>query len=192
MNADNEDFQFLASATVELDAFMTGFRLYRKALTEGNVGEPTPNYPVNPSLAPPAQVATGIFERIDDLIKQIRVATNYTPEIGGVLGIIPAAGPNIPVGDLQPSLKTATMPGSIVQVSFVRGSSDGIAIEMKIDKAASWSNAGMFPKSPVQLVIPDGPENLPRAVQIRARYLDGNTPVGQSSLVATTATQPSA
>ena len=136
-------------------------------------------------------MATGIFERLDDLVKQIRVATNYTPEIGGLLGIIPAVGPNIPVGDLQPSLKATTLPGSVEQVNFVRGNSDGIAVEMKIDKAASWSNAGLFPRSPVELVIPDGPENLPRAVQIRARYLDGNTPVGQFSDVITTATQPS-
>ena len=55
VGADNEDFQFLAMATVELEAFMTGFRLYRKALTEGNIGEPTPSYPANPSLAPPGK-----------------------------------------------------------------------------------------------------------------------------------------
>ncbi|MBC7899346.1 MAG: hypothetical protein H7070_04780 [Saprospiraceae bacterium] len=91
---------------------------------------------------------------------------------------------------MQPKLKTVSLPGSVVQVGFVKGNTDGIVVETKIDRADAWTDAGRYFKSPVELVIPGNPQNLPRSVQVRARYVDGNTPVGQYSPVVTTATQP--
>ena len=65
-----------------------------------------------------------------------------------------------------------------------------IAIETKLDNAETWTEAGKFYGSPAELVIPENPDGLPRAVQLRARYIDKNTPVGQLSDVITTATKP--
>lgn len=186
---DNAVFQFCASTTVELDAFVKAFRQYRKMVTEGSVGEPTSAYPPNPAGVPPFAVSTGIFERLDNLITRIRVSPNYTPEVGSLLGIIPVS--TVRPGNPQPVLKVETLPGSVVGVKFVRGVSDGISLEMKIDNADTWSDAGRFYSSPAELVIPSNPQNLPRAVQFRARYVAGNTPVGQFSPVVATATQPS-
>ncbi|MGD9562995.1 MAG: hypothetical protein AB7F88_12650 [Pyrinomonadaceae bacterium] len=190
---DNTDFQFCADQTVEVEAFAKAFRLYRQTVTEGHVGDPAPQYPTNPSAAPPSQVPTGIFERLDDLVKQIRVANTYTPEIGALLGIIPAPPGNlIPPDELQPTLKATTLPGSVVQVKFVRGSTNGVMIEMKLDNAVSWSDAGKFYSSPAQLTVPENAENLPRSVQLRARYVEGNGPVGLYSDIVATVTLPQA
>lgn len=189
---DNEDFQFCANQTVEVDAFGSAFRAYRKTVTEGNIGDPAPAYPLNPSAVPPNQVATGIFERLDNLVKQIRVASAYTPEIGALLGIIPAQPGNLIPEEMQPTLKASTLPGSVVQVKFVRGNTNGIVVETKLDNSETWTNAGVYGSSPAVIVIPQNPENLPRAVQIRARYVEGNSPVGQFSDIVSTATQPSA
>lgn len=185
---DNQDFQFCASATVELETFIKAFRQYRKTLTEGSVGEPAPAYPPNPSSIPPVTVPTGIFERLDRLVTRVRVSPAYTPEVGSLLGIIPVN--TVRPGALQPVLKVESLPGSVVEVRFVRGASDGISLEMKVDNAQTWSDAGRFYSSPAGLVIPQNTENLPRAVRVRARYVEGNTPIGQFSAVVSAATQP--
>ena len=82
------------------------------------------------------------------------------------------------------------MPGSVVNVSFKKKFTNGIAVEIKVDNAATWSDAGKHWASPAQLVIPENAQNLPRSVQVRARYVEGNTAVGQYSQTATVATQP--
>lgn len=188
---DDSVFEFLASTAVQLDAFRAAVQQYRTIITEGNIGDPTPAFPANVTFALPGPIPTGIFQRLDDNVKRIRTATTYTDEIGALLGILPVSptGPQPEVA-MQPTVKTVTLPGSVIQVKFVRGNTDGVVIETKIDNADMWSDAGKFFKSPAELVIPENPTNLPRSVQIRARYVDGNTPVGQFSPIVTTATQP--
>ena len=77
-------------------------------------------------------------------------------------------------------------------VSNELGLTNGIVVETKIDNSETWSSVGIFPTSPAIVVVPQNPQNLPRSVQIRARYVEGNSPVGQFSDIVTTATQPSA
>ncbi len=182
----------VAAIVVQLDAYAAAVRQFRLIVTESAIGDPTPAFPDAPSYSSPSGPATGVFERIDNLVKRIRVAPAYTNEIGALLGILPTqtSGPQVPEVDLQPSLKAVTLPGSVVQVKFVRGNTDGVVLETKIDNADTWSDAGKFVKSPAELVIPQNAQNLPRSVQVRARFLDGNTPVGQLSDIVTTATQP--
>ena len=186
---DNQSFQFLASTSAAIEAFVDAFRQYRLVLTEGNIGDPAPAYPPNPAFAA-APCATGIFERLDQTVKRIRSAPAYTSEIGALLGIIPSNPGPQPEDEMKPTLTAVPMPGSVVNVKFVRGSTDGIAVEMKIDNAETWSDGGKYLRSPAQLAIPENPSGLPRSVQIRARYVEGNDPVGQYSAAVTTATQP--
>ncbi len=192
VTADNAVMQSLGLVAVELEAYKDAARQYRIVITEGNIGDPTPEFPEAPQYAAPGGVATGIFERLDNLVKRIRVAPAYTPEIGALLGILPTqtSGPQVPEVDLQPTLKTVSLPGSVVQVRFVRGNMTAVAVETKIDNADTWSDAGKFYSSPAELVIPQNAQGLPRSVQVRARYVDKNTPVGQFSDIVTTATQP--
>jgi hypothetical protein len=189
---DNEDFQFCAQATVEIEAYAKAFRQYRATVTKGRVGEPTPSFPPNPGFAPPNAVPTGIFERVDELIKRIKAAPAYTPEIGVLLGIIPDGTVRPVPEDMQPTLKVRTLPGSVVQVKFTRGATNGIFVETKVDNSDTWSSVGIFPSSPAIIVVPQNAENLPRAVQVRARYVEGNSPIGEFSPVMAVSTQPSA
>ena len=109
-----------------------------------------------------------------------------------MLGILPST-PVAPIpGDMQPTLKLAAQPNSVVEVKFVRGDATAVSLEMKIDNAATWSDAGTFYKSPAELKIPDNPDHLPRSVQLRARYVEGNTPVGLYSQVDSVSTVPAA
>ena len=190
VESDSSIVQFLAFTSGELANFRSAVRQYRTIITEGEIGAPTPAFPANISFVLPTVVPTGIFERLDNIVKRVRVAPNYTAEIGALLGIIPAGPAPQPESGLKPTLAATPMPGNVVEVKFVRGNTDGVVIETKIDNAETWSEAGRYFSSPANLSIPVNPEKLPRAVQIRARYVDKDTLVGQYSFAVTTATQP--
>ena len=188
---DNLLVQNLLEVQMLLDAYVAAVRQYRVVITEGNIGDPKPAFP--PALTystPDPTITTGIFERLDNMVRRIRAAPAYSPETGALLGIIPSNPTPPPVADMQPTLKVASMPGSVVQVNFVRGRMNAVAVEMKLDNSETWSEAGRFFKSPAEVVIPQNAENLPRAVMLRARYVEGNNPVGQYSSIVTTSTQP--
>ena len=61
---------------------------------------------------------------------------------------------------------------------------------MQLDNETAWASVGNFFKSPAVLNIAPNPGNLPRAVRLRARYLDGNNPVGQNSDTVNITTVP--
>jgi hypothetical protein len=195
VQTDNTCFQDLASGREQLDAFVEAVTAYRRNVCEGNVGDPTPVFPTAPTITPAELPPTGIFQRLIELVARIRVAPTYTPEIGALLGIIPSSastsgtGSGTDDGDLKPVLKANAMPGNVVEVKFTRGHTDGIDVEIKVDNAPAWSSGGRFFKSPAALNIPDG-TGLPHSVQIRARYLDGNDPVGQNSDTVNVVTTP--
>lgn len=189
---DNTVFQFLAATTVQLDSFTKAVQQYRSIITEGAVGDPTPLFPPDVSFTLPQVIPTGIFQRLDENVKRIRTAPLYTHEIGALLGIIPSSSQpsSESEAEMHPTLSATSLPNSLVQVKFVRGATDGILIETSIDNG-TWGEAGRFFKSPANLVIPENPQNLPRSVQMRARYVQGDNPFGQYSPIITTASQPS-
>ena len=90
VGADNTAFQKLASITVQLDAYADAVRQFRVVITEGSIGDPNPSFPALPAYTAVTGVSTGIFERLDQLVKRIRVAPSYTDETGALLGIVPA------------------------------------------------------------------------------------------------------
>ena len=187
---DAENFSYLAMATVSLDAYSEAFRNYRNTMTEGDIGDPSPVFPANVALAiPHAGVETGIFERLDGYVKRIRVSSVYTDEIGALLGIIPSGSPSIPVGDAPPVITASVDPGNIIEVKFVKGQSGGIYIEVNVDNAG-WTFKEKAIKSPAVFDVEANPANTPRGVQVRARFLEGNAPVGNWSDIVTVQTIP--
>ena len=190
LNRDNDAIQFLATSAVTLDAYADAVRTYRRVITEGNIGDPTPEFPADIALSLPFAIDTGIFERLDNFVKRIRVAPAYTDEIGALLGITTGGGgPDIPVGDVAPVLKGSVEVGNIVEVKFTKGNSDGIHIETRVD-GSDWAFTKVAVKSPGVFTVPANTGNTPRGVEIRARYLDGNNPVGALSDIVTVQTIP--
>ena len=189
LEADNDIIQFLAESDVSLSAYTDAVRNYRKGVTEGNIGERTPGLPANITLTSPGPVPTGIFERLDAMVKRVRVAPAYTDEIGALLGILITSGGGSRPTEIPPVLKATVDPGNIIEVKFVKGDSSGAYIETNVDNAG-WSFADKAVKSPAIFDVPANPNNTPRGVQIRARYLDGNNPVGDWSDIVTVQTIP--
>lgn len=178
----------LVQSTNSYEKAMTA---YRRTTLEGDISTPgvelplPPTYPVTPPTTDP-----GVFERLDQYVKRIRVSPSYSEEDGAALGIIPTTAPSIAPNDLKPDPSLKALPGNIVEVTFVRGKTDGIDIQMMLDKSTTWENAGRYKMSPISLQIPPGPDNLPRSVQIRARFVINDITVGQYSDTDTVTTIP--
>ena len=187
---DNAAFQFAFTEGEKADGYADAARQYRRILTEGKIGEKTPVFPTPPTVGPLPSADTGIFERLDDLVRRIRVAPNYTADDGALLGIIGTTPDPISPDAMQPVMKAKALPANVVEVEFVRGKTDGIALQMQLDNETEWSNAGSFFKSPAMLNIPTGMNGVPRAVRLRARYLQGNAQIGQNSDTVNVTTIP--
>lgn len=102
---DKTVVQFLADIREQLKAFDSAVRQYTILITEGAIGEPTPAFPANRAFALPEVVATGIWQRLNELVECIRVAPAYTDEIGALLGIIPAGSEPVPESELKPTIE---------------------------------------------------------------------------------------
>ena len=188
---DNLCVQWLAKTAVDADAFGKSMTAFRKEIFEGPLSNPLPTIPTLPDLATPHIAFPGLFERLDDLVKRIRVAAKYSDEEGQELGIVPKSGPGkSSLDNDRPTLKVRALPSNVVEVTFVRGVSNGIDLEMKLDNEIEWKAAGMYIKSPGDFVVPANTGNLPRSVSLRARFLDGNKPIGLVSDVVNVVTTP--
>ena len=123
---DNIVIQFLADAVATIKAYTTAERNYRKAITEGDVGDTTPAFPANMALSLPVTIETGLFERLDTYVNRIRASAGYTSEIGGLLGIISAHPVPLAPEEMKPAIKGEVVMGNIVNVKFVKGKTNGV------------------------------------------------------------------
>ncbi len=179
---DNESFQFLASNTGAIDSFVDAVRQFRIFLTEGNIGEPNPDYPTNPTAVPSIDVPTGIFERLDDLVKRIRVAPNYTPEIGALLGIIGSTPLPTPPEDLKPVIKASeSMAGYKFNVNVTRLGMTAFKVQVQKSGEATWTDSTFATNNPAQVVVSPTVPGQPERVLVRAWLLDKNEEVGLPS-----------
>src|SRR5258706_16008155 len=107
---------FLADKISTSDAYIDAMCTFRRIYTDASIGDPTPAFPGDISLTPPAVVPAGMFERLDNLVKRIRVAPLFTSEYGALLGINTGGGPHIPIEDFPPVLTGSVDPGNVIEV----------------------------------------------------------------------------
>lgn len=185
---DNNMVQYLAEADTAFKANIDGFRGFRDETLYGDVDGQTATLPAPNLPAAPAAVSIGIIERLINLVDKIKVSDNYTGEIGNQLGIIP---PELERrAEEIPIIKAEAVPDSKISVRFTRSHTDGVAIETKFANGENWNKHGNFGKSPAVLDIERNAGNSPQVVQVRARFLDGNSAVGNYSPIIEVITMP--
>lgn len=190
LDKDTANIQFYATVQVTLDAYRSAARKWGKGFAEGDIGDPTVDFPADLTLTPPFPLQPpGAFERLDRIVRRIRAAAAYTDQTQALLGIKPHRKERVALHETAPEITATAEPGSLVKVMFVRGRSHGVYIETNVDKGG-WEFADKSFVSPAVIVVTQNEAETPRGVQIRARYLDGNTPVGDWSAVVTVQTIP--
>lgn len=180
LEADNAVMQFLAQTDFNLKAFKKGFQSLRDNLTKGK-GVKNPVYVSFTPLAEPPIVPYGMFERLFKLSDRVTLAANYTSVIGAQLGILPRAVEPLNADELRvETLKAKSVGEAKVEVRFVRGKTNGIALYFSRFGNQSRIALGRFVKSPVIVEIPltDG---KPEQIFLSGRYLIGNDEAGDYS-----------
>lgn len=176
--ADNDTVQALTTYSHSVDMFEKAVTAFRKEVLEGTNGSPAAAPPAVPAIGATPISLPGVYERLDNLVKRIKLSPTYSEEEGAQLGIIPGKSEPISPDLMQPVLKCSVLPGNVVNVVFKRTGSDGVTVETMVDKETAWTSKGNFFNSPAVLTIPPSTDNLPRAVQVRARYLEKGVQVG--------------
>jgi hypothetical protein len=190
VEADAEAISWLSANQTAVEAFRRAAAEYRRHVLEGKPGSLPGTFPQPGSLTPPAGISVGIYKRIVRIVNRARAAPGFSAETAAALAIDPLRPADANLNDAKPNPGLKAEPGNVVIVRFVRGGFDGLDLQMKVDKEEAWTNAGRLLRSPGLINVPPGPENLPRAVQVRARFLVGNEAVGQYSDIDTISTIP--
>ncbi|MDM7921787.1 MAG: hypothetical protein QUS14_05755 [Pyrinomonadaceae bacterium] len=181
IEADADTIEWLARNQVAVETFKRAAASYRRHVLSGKPGTPLNSYPQPTALTPPPGTAVGVYRRIAEAVERIRVAPGYSAQTAASFGIRTVRGEGADLNDAKPNPKLRVLPGNRVLVRFTRGDFDGVELQVRVDNAEKFTNFGRFLRSPAEIRIEPGPENLPRAVEVRARYLRGNDPVGQYS-----------
>ena len=184
VNRDDANIQFLARAAVQLEAYAAAVRQYRIIFTEGAIGETTPAFPADFSFAPPdPSVPSGAFDRLDKLVKRIRVAPSYTPTTGALLGIIPTMEGQPSETELKPLIKASESVGGYkFSVNVTRMGMTAFKIQFaRADEQNKWSDIAFATKNPVEVTVPPLVDRQPERILVRAVLLNKNKAVGWPS-----------
>ena len=191
VNADNAVLQFAVSSISGLEASMDAARAFERLITGGaNVGS-HPQFPVFDLPEPPPMVGAGVYERLERLVRRIRVAPDYTAATGALLGIIPT---NPSVGrfsEFVPAIKVWPLAdGYTFSVRCPRLNFDGFTVSFKSAMSQAWKNAGVFAISPATIHVNPTTPGVPEQIEVRARMIKGNDPVTQFSNIVTVTVNP--
>ncbi len=192
VEADNAVIQFIADTFNQIKAFDDAMRQYRRIITEGNIGETTPAIPASPVYALPAAVPTGIFERLNDLRDRITVATDYTDEIGALLGILTTKSIPIAPTEAKPTIQAfAAQTGYMYSMIVANRAESDVWEVWELRKGATgWKKAESFTgKSGDVTVQPTTPGDAEQ-MQVRVQLRKNNANYGQPSDVVYVTVNP--
>lgn len=165
---------------------------YKELIKNGPIGSTGGEIPVAPPLkTPPATVAPGIIPRLQQLIRRIKAAPNYTEAIGQSLDIIDGAG-NAPDDETsaKPSPKATAMPDSEVRIEFNKGNFDGVLIEGRRQGEIEWTKLGVDNFSPYTDSRPPLAPGKAEVREYRVRYLRRDEAIGEWSDIISVSTTP--
>lgn len=165
---------------------------YKNTLADGPEGTPLGAYPAAPTYpAAPATVMTaGIFAQIVRLVDRIKNTTGYTTAMGEDLGIEnPVPDPSDPM-TAQPTGNAIALPGSQVQIEWVKAGFTGVVVESQRGAETGWTLLGTDFIAPYVDNRAPLVAGQPEVRKYRLRYLDGDSPVGLYSDIIVVTTIP--
>ncbi len=189
--ADNAVLQYSAQAIVALEAQMAAVRTFDRTVSLGKQIGNNPQFPAIELSPPPPMVSDGIFERLERIVRRIRLAPAYTPVAGAQLGIIPAArriaNPHLYV----PVAKVAASPNPYsFTVQVAKKTFRGFRVYYKRNSATEWESDLAFSFSPVTVAVAPLEPGKPEIINVRIAMAIDNTAVSLPSNIHTVAVMP--
>jgi hypothetical protein len=186
-------FEYLVSEVLPASRALVQSRTaYKDLIKNGPVGATGGEIPVAPSLGTlPTTVAPGIVPRLQQLIRRIKAAPNYTEAIGQSLDIIDSSG-NAPEDDAsaKPSPKAVALPNSEVRIEFNKKSYDGVLIESRRAGELDWALLGYDAYSPYTDSRPPVAPGTAEVREYRVRYVKRDEAIGEWSDILSASTTP--
>ena len=182
VNADNAIVQYLAGTLLATEGYTRAVVAFQRTILLGKRGANTPNFPALNAPLVPTVPATGVFERLERMVRRIRVAPGYNSEVGALLGIIPRNARRPDVLSVKPTFKVsaAAKPFSF-KIRVIKRTFKAFNVYVQRHSSKEWEMTAMLTRTPVVLdVVPLTP-NMPEVIRVRVRMRQGNDPVGQFS-----------
>lgn len=182
VNADNAMVQYLNRELLATESYTKAVVAFQGTILLGKRGATTPNFPaLNAPLAPTVP-ATGVFERLERMVRRVRVAPGYTSEAGALLGIIPRNARRPDMASVKPTFKVsaAARPFSF-EIRVVKRTFKAFLVYVQRQSSKEWETIPLLTHSPAVLkVVPINP-GVSEVIGVRVRMAQGNDAVGNYS-----------
>lgn len=175
--------QYLRDTMVNVEAFDDAVTQFRRIMSRGKVGEPTPAVPGVPTMTLPVTtdpVTPGIWQRNNEDVRRVREAPAYTEETGAALGIIPIQQEG-PGENVQPELKVTTSPGYHIKIAGAMRGFDALRVDYQRSGSTSWVLAAYLTKLPGEALIAPQTPGQPEQGRVRGVYIKASQEFGQFS-----------
>lgn len=182
VKADNEIVQFTARSMTAAKAYSKALQNFQRLVTQGGIGEASPQFPAAPNFTPPPMVPAGIWERLERLRRRIKAAPAFTNETAAVLGLIPSQERRFSAMDSLPKMKAAGLDsGYRFNVGVTRQRMDGFQVQISRNGSDLWENIAFGTASPLTVeVVPSNPGQAEQ-ILVRVQLYKANKPVGMFS-----------
>lgn len=167
IDKEAQQIAFMVEASLQAEAYLSSVRSYRDVLCEADDGSPTPAFPPNPTLTPPFAIDAGMFERLDNLVKRIKLAPGYTEATGELLGIEGSSPAPIAPGDVEPDIDlSAALHNYLFSIVVSnRHDADSWQVFIKPANITEWQMFGVFTGKSADITYTPGGE-VPGPVQL--------------------------
>jgi len=163
---------------------------YKNILLYSAINTPVPTLPSAPSIGPvPMGALAAIVARARQRAERIKAHPAYTTAIGEDCRII-APGPPPSGGTVQPSLTAKAETGFQVRLTFTMSGHDVLEIYAMRGAEADFTMLALDTSSPYIDGRPPLVAGTPEVRQYKARYRDGDLPVGDWSDIISITAQP--
>jgi hypothetical protein len=180
--ADSEVVQFLSAAIYQNNAYTRALQGMQKSITQGKIGENTPDLPTPPLFSPPPMVPTGIFQRLVKTVNRVRTAPTYTNETGAILGILPGRTVREVTRDHVPKIVVdSAFGGYRFRVKVAKLRMDAFEVQVRRNSNDHFEHAATGIASPLDVALTPLNPGQPEQIYVRVRMLKGNEPVGNFS-----------
>ena len=148
-------------------------------------------FPANPVFSIPFVLAAGLFERLDNMVKRIRVAPAFSDNTGALLGINPSTPPPTPPDSVKPAISTFPVAtGYLFSVVVTnRGDSDQWQVSAAVVGTANWQAVATATGKSTDVTYSGG-SGQPVQLQVRVQLRKNNADYGQMSDIALATVNP--
>lgn len=193
VSEDNEDFQSIAQTKLASRNFDRAVSDYLRELTEGNVGDPQPVFPVEGFAAPPNDRPAGMFQRINELRNLILAQPTYTEAMGIAMGIVPEDGGIGSSGVAKPDIDVSAAATGYMFSIVVTGRQAADAWQVMVAPAGTvnWQIVTTATgKSTDVTYSPGGETPAPVQLQVRVQLRRNNADYGEVSDISLVTVNP--